>query len=178
MKKCSKCKQLKPFEMFLRRLDRPNGWQSQCRECVRILSAKWKEKNRERVLTYYRNFHALPERQRYLREHYRRNKRHKQQYASAWKKENADKVVEYAMRHTRAKRRATPPWLTTKQQDEMKEMYLLASELSWLSEGGLCVDHIVPLQSEIVSGLHVPWNLRIISISENSSKGNRLIHDT
>lgn len=37
------------------------------------------------------------------------------------------------------------------------------------------VDHIVPIKCDMVCGLHVSWNLRIITKAENRQKTNRLI---
>ena len=39
---------------------------------------------------------------------------------------------------------------------------------------GMTVDHIIPLQGEFVSGLHVEYNLQYLTKSENCSKGNRI----
>lgn len=63
---------------------------------------------------------------------------------------------------------ATPKWLTPEQHDAIAQIYRKAKET------GMTVDHIVPLQGATVTGLHVPWNLQLLTHSENSAKGNRL----
>jgi hypothetical protein len=89
---------------------------------------------------------------------------------------------EYAKRHPgrvnalTAKRRArlaraTPSWLDERQLVEIRGLYELAQELG----PGWEVDHIVPIRSPLVCGLHVPWNLRVIPTTENRRKGNRLV---
>lgn len=62
---------------------------------------------------------------------------------------------------------AIPNWLTNKHLEEIKQFYIICPI-------GYEVDHIIPLQGKNVSGLHVPWNLQIIPLSKNRSKGNRL----
>lgn len=63
-------------------------------------------------------------------------------------------------------RQATPPWLTEQQIDAMREIYRQCPP-------DYHVDHIVPLKSPLVCGLHVPWNLQHLPAGPNMSKGNR-----
>ena len=60
---------------------------------------------------------------------------------------------------------------------KIKSIYKLARVLSKKTGVQYVVDHIIPLQGVNVSGLHVPWNLQVITRTENSIKYNKLIED-
>lgn len=73
--------------------------------------------------------------------------------------------------HRAQTKRATPHWLSEEQKAEIRKIYARAKRMR--VEGlDAVVDHIVPKINPLVCGLHVPWNLRIISSIENTSKGN------
>ena len=63
---------------------------------------------------------------------------------------------------------ATPSWLT-------KAFYLEAMRLTELTGVAHHVDHIVPLSNSAVCGLHVPWNLQVLTAAENIQKANRIL---
>lgn len=71
-------------------------------------------------------------------------------------------------------RRATPRWLTPEQRRFIRAIYQQAREYTELAGTPYHVDHIVPLRGKTVCGLHVPWNLRVISAAENQRKSARL----
>lgn len=68
---------------------------------------------------------------------------------------------------------ATPIWLTIEQLVEISALYLKAKILSKNTGIKHHVDHIAPLQGKNVRGLHVPWNLQILTAEENIRKSNK-----
>lgn len=84
----------------------------------------------------------------------------------AWAQANPGKRSAYNALYRAAKLQATPPWVDLA---KIERVYTLAAMLS------MDVDHIHPLQGENFCGLHVPWNLQILTRSQNSRKSNKLL---
>ena len=61
-----------------------------------------------------------------------------------------------------------PKWLTQADLDFMLMYYERAQYMTECTGELWTVDHIIPLQGNNISGLHVPTNLRILTHSENS----------
>ena len=85
-------------------------------------------------------------------------------HQSAWAKRNRASLRAVRADYRAKKHKATPSWAN---KDSIREIYKAASEL------GFDVDHIVPLRSKIVCGLHCEANLQILPPLDNKSKGNR-----
>ena len=90
-----------------------------------------------------------------------------------WAKKNPHKVLEQSARKRATKLKRVPCWLTDKDFDEIKNIYLKAKELSEIEGKKYHVDHIIPLRGKYVSGLHVPSNLRVLLAEENMEKSNK-----
>lgn len=121
-----------------------------------------KEHAKKRAAEYYQKNKAS---QRSMRAEYRKKNTGKlSALSSAWKKSNADKVRHYSMKRIAAKMQAIPKWADI---SAIEDVYKEAEYF------GLEVDHIVPLQSKIVCGLHVWDNLQLLTKKENIIKGNR-----
>lgn len=83
----------------------------------------------------------------------------------AWRENNKHLTNAKAARRRAALMQALPSWANL---DEIAKIYKTAKE-----QEGIHVDHIVPLQSDLVCGLHVEHNLQLLPHLENISKGNR-----
>lgn len=123
---------------------------------------------------YYREYHK----KRYLEKKeeilartkaYREANREKyREYNREAKKRNAAKMNASNNKRRAYKLKATPAWLTEEHESQILEIYKLAKEKGWH------VDHIIPLKSKIVCGLHVPWNLQPLDPITNIKKSNKI----
>jgi hypothetical protein len=95
------------------------------------------------------------------------------EYRNAWKENNKLQVRADTKARRRKHRDATPNWLTRKQKSEIRQIYQIAITMTQTTGEQYVVDHIVPLRGEEVCGLHVPWNLRVITQEENLKKSNK-----
>jgi hypothetical protein len=147
MKRCSKCKVEKDLTAFgtdRRRKDGKNLW---CKACAKATTANWRKANPEKAAE------------------------HDARWANSnWAARNPGaRQVVLANRRSK-KQNALPVW---SEAAAIREMYLTSKFLSDVTGDPYHVDHIVPLQSPLVCGLHVAANLRIIPARENIAKGNR-----
>lgn len=104
-----------------------------------------------------------------------RSKTEVTQYKRTHKERNPEYYKALTSVRKRRHRSATPPWLTKGDKLAIRQLYLQAMELTRLTGERYVVDHIVPLISDEVCGLHVPWNLRVITQEENLRKSNKLL---
>lgn len=77
-----------------------------------------------------------------------------------------------------AKRRAAilqqfPVWISDEEERGIREIYLAADLISEMHQLKMHVDHTIPLQGKMVSGLHTLKNLQILPADENLRKSNK-----
>jgi hypothetical protein len=93
-------------------------------------------------------------------------------YAKKTKALNSGRILAHTVKRRLAKTKRTPVWLTADDHWMIEQAYELAALRTKMFGFVWHVDHIVPLQGKIVSGLHAPNNLRVIPGAENIRKSN------
>jgi len=89
-----------------------------------------------------------------------------------YKQANRARFNAYDANRRAAKLERTPCWLTDSDNAAILAIYERARQLTKETGVEHHVDHIIPLQGSLVSGLHVPGNLQILTAAENLGKSN------
>jgi len=171
---------------------------SDCIECKKKYNKRFYEANPGRYKEYkkqYRKDNA--ERQKeYDKQWYEANSKRKKEYDKRWRRDNPAKNNAKGAKCRAQKAKATPlyvapPYKKTESKEqrekykdiraqmkkEIEAFYKEAQRLTKQTGIKYHVDHIWPITNDECTGLHVPWNLQVISESENCSKNNHLDRD-
>jgi hypothetical protein len=197
LKMCNKCQCEKPISEFGKDRARHDGLTYRCLECRKAANKTQADAIRAQKRDHYkRHREVLLQRKR---ESYLDNAEEKRAYQRAYaaarpeetklksklfyaknpdyykqfRQKYPEKVNAKEVKRKTAKMNRTPPWLTEDDFWLIEQAYDLAAKRTQMFGFSWHVDHIIPLQGKIVSGLHVPLNLQVIPAAINTSKQNK-----
>jgi hypothetical protein len=164
-KVCACCKQTKLVTEFNKDRQKKDGLMSYCKACNSVKTASFYSKTKQTSRSYKKrgglsvNEYAAVWRQE--------NKEKYQSYIKKWQSKNRHKLREKNMRRYVRQTQQTPTWLNKGHKAEIEGFYLFCQIFK-----GYQVDHIVPIRGKQVSGMHVPWNLQVLTAEQNRAKSN------
>jgi hypothetical protein len=168
VKMCTQCSETKSLGCFNKH--KRDGYRYDCKECASKSTKKYHQDNPEyNKKQYQKNKNARAE---YNRKYRQNNRDAMIEYTRKWKQENKGAINAGKAKRRAHKRNSTPEWLTEEQDNKIKMYYKIAKALEKMDGVKRHVDHIVPLKGKGVRGLHVPWNLQILTAEANLSKNN------
>jgi Skp family chaperone for outer membrane proteins len=177
--RCGKCLEIKDESCFSKQ---GKSFQSSCKDCCK----KWREENKEYLKKskseyHYKNRESINKKQS---ERQKLNKDASNARSAKWRENNPDKRKDvanswvkrnksYMCQRTRLRfakaMNAVPFWADKK---KTQEIYDKARNMR-MTGVDVVVDHVVPLVSDFVCGLHWHGNLEIINRIENIRKSNK-----
>jgi len=180
---CTTCCTEKGGACFSKDRSSKDGLQSKCKLCHREYVILNKDKiAAQRKIMYAKNRAKIKAEQA---EYYKENKERIIRRVTTFQKENKEKVRGYKRKwksnnkglvnSATRKRQAAQANRTARWGNQflIDLQYIMAVKITELLNVKYHVDHIIPLQGESVSGLHVENNLRVIKAWDNLSKGNK-----
>ncbi len=132
-------------------------------------SKEYHKTNIDKVKDYNKKHYVVvkSDRQKYLKDYYAKNKDKVKSKIAENRRNNKGKYNSIKAKYKAKKKQAVLKWLTPQHLSDIEKVYIEARRLR------MEVDHIV--NGETVCGLHVPWNLRLLSKADNTLKVDKLL---
>ena len=182
---CKECKKSYNAQYYEENIDNIHAhnvkYYDQNKEKIAVGSIVYYNKNKIKILSDKKNYYSknkdlirLKQNMRYTEkkeeiskikaEYYYKNRETVLEKRKLNRLSSPEKHKALLSKRRAAKKRAVPQWYES---ELIIKVYEKASEFGWH------VDHIVPLQSDIVCGLHCWHNLQILTPKLNMQKSNR-----
>ena len=165
------CKITKSAEYFYKSSSAKDGLACRCKECELTYGRSRKEEKKASNGRWFtKNGDAYKQK---LRDQSKAKRLKKYEHILS---EASEMGIEQWRLH-RAKRmvfktQATPTWVDLGHHSRINQIYAITQQLQELTGNIYHVDHIVPLISDVVCGLHVWWNLQPMPEKSNVLKNN------
>lgn len=172
MKQCTKCLLWKPLDGFAVRSSTKSGRQPKCKSC----NAVYRSLNRVAVSAAKQRWslNNLDRSREIKKSHFERNKGENLKRMAEWKRNHPEQRARDNVKRRVGMSHACVSWAN---RFFIEEAYRLARLRTEMLGFEWQVDHIVPLRSSQVCGLHVGTNFQVIPASDNMKKGNRFDSD-
>lgn len=171
-KSCSSCGETKPLSDYGKAASCADGTRSYCKACHKLRKDAWRKNNQVRH----------NEKSRLWAE------KNPEKRLTIVRADTAKRIASGKSAATRRRWRATNP-LIARAEVSLRRKRLKMACPTWVDKKELravyetavrvhkTVDHVIPITHPKVCGLHVPWNLQILSYRDNYVKGNKLPED-
>ncbi len=157
MKTCNKCQCEKFLLEFYKNKEAKDGVRTICKSCDDLRKKTYTFKNSE-VVSKNKSDYRL------------KNKEKISAYMAWWRKEYSHKMCAYASKRRAILLGATPKWADKEKIERIYQQAALMNKLN--PEMEYQVDHIIPLNGELVCGLHMHENMQILPAKQNQAKKN------
>jgi len=157
IKYCYRCQQEKPLDAFTKNKSKKDGFATECKTCKKLLDKIYFEKNAEKIKGSVAKYRQL-------------NKEKSKQAIKTAKAKKQEKYNALKVKYKTSKLNAIPRWADL---EKILCLYSVAAMLNKYGTEKYHVDHLIPLNSKLVCGLHTYDNLRVITAKENLKKGNK-----
>ena len=149
---CTKCCKELPITAFTKKSVSKDGHDCRCRSCRSVDGQLYRQSNRKQDLLRKRVW-------------YSNNKARQKQAVKEWQHRNRGLSTYYTLKPRLDM--CTPCWSN---EEAKKDFYINRPK-------GMVVDHIIPLKSDLVCGLHIVENLQYLTPKQNGKKYNHFNQD-
>jgi hypothetical protein len=152
---CKACRDRQYLENRQSKIDKAARWSSENKDKRRVIANAYSNRNRDKLNAWLK---ANPDKRK--------------KSANDWVKRNRAYATFNTATYRARKKQATPCWANLK---KIREIYRLCVSISKKTGVKHHVDHVIPLVSDEVCGLHVENNLVVVPAAVNQRKSNKLV---